>query len=66
MEQVRQNVDEHCVIALLANKFDLLSDKSIKREVSEEQIKEFAEINSLIYLGECSALADINIKPTID
>ena len=32
----------------------------------EEQIEEFAQIHGCVYEGECSALADVNIKNAID
>lgn len=36
------------------------------REVLREQIMLFARDNGIIYLGECSAKCDINIKQTFE
>ena len=55
LEQVRQHVDPSCVIALMANKKDLVDQKEATREIQTEQIQEYAEINNLVFLGECSA-----------
>jgi hypothetical protein len=52
------------VIALLANKCDIMFEDPQSRQVLREQLLLFARDNGLVYLGECSAKADINIKAT--
>jgi predicted dinucleotide-utilizing enzyme len=46
----------------IANKVDLVTEDPSKREVKESEAKEFAEENKLLYMGETSALSDINVK----
>jgi hypothetical protein len=41
-------------------------ERKEKRQVSEIQIKEYARINELLYIGECSAKNDINVHKTLD
>ena len=50
----------------MPNKRDIVAAETAQREVYEEQILEFAQINNVHYMGECSALADVNIKAVID
>lgn len=50
----------------MPNKVDLVFDKKEKRQVTEEQIKDYARVNDLLYLGECSAKNDINVSTTLD
>ena len=50
----------------MANKTDLVKEKPSVRQVSQDQIEEFVEREKLIYLGECSALSDINVKESIE
>jgi len=54
------------VIAILPNKVDIINDDKQKRQVTEEQIRDYARINSLLYLGEWSAKDDINVTDTLD
>ncbi|CAI2378461.1 unnamed protein product [Moneuplotes crassus] len=65
LKDLQKSVHKECVVALLPNKVDLLQN-DCKREVSEEEIIKFAKANQLLYLGECSAKDDINIKETLD
>ena len=46
----------------MANKCDLHD----MRQVSTEEIEEFVLRESLIYVGECSALSDTNIKQSFE
>ena len=46
----------------MANKCDLAD----QRQVSSEEIEEFVMREKLIYVGECSALSDTNIKPSFE
>ena len=46
----------------MANKCDLADD----RQVSSEEIEEFVMREKLIYVGECSALSDTNIKQSFE
>ena len=45
----------------MANKCDIMFRQAELREVMKEQGSHFARENSLIFIDECSALADINI-----
>ena len=50
----------------MANKIDLVLELPSVRQVSKEELEEFVERENLIYLGECSALSDVNIKESIE
>lgn len=50
----------------MPNKLDLVAEDESMRQVYEDQIIEYAEINNLLYVGQCSASQDLNIKGTID
>lgn len=74
---LREHADEHLVIALMgklyqankctiANKYDLVMEDESQRKVTKLEIMKFASSNDLLYIGESSALADINIKETVE
>ena len=46
----------------MANKVDLAA----QRTVSSEEIEQYVNRENLIYVGECSALSDTNIKPSFE
>ena len=50
------------MIALMPNKCDIMFSKPEEREVMREQGQLFAKENHLLFVDECSALADIGIK----
>ena len=50
----------------IANKSDLIRDDPQQRAVSAEEVKIFADENSLLYCGESSALSDTNIKEVVE
>lgn len=52
------------MIALMPNKSDIMFKKPEDREVMKEQGQLFARENHLLFIDECSALADIGIKET--
>ena len=54
------------VVALVANKIDVLTVNPNKRQVPFEVAERFARENNLIFIGECSALANTNIKETME
>ena len=64
LEEVRQVCDDDCLIALMANKVDIMFKEPEQREVLREQAELFARDNGLLYIDECSAKADININET--
>ena len=47
----------------MANKVDLAEQS---RQVSTEEIQELVMREGLIFVGECSALSDTNIKPSFE
>ena len=47
----------------MANKVDLAENS---RQVSTQQIAEYAERHGLIFRGECSALSNLNIKESFE
>ena len=61
LENIRTYADENVVIALVANKIDLLHVNQAKREVPLEAAEKFARENGLIFTGETSALSNENI-----
>lgn len=66
LEELRSAVAKNCIIALLPNKVDLVQNHDLKRQVMEEQIRDYARVNDLLYLGECSAKDDINVSTALD
>jgi small GTP-binding protein len=66
LKELRENCDEHCTIALVANKIDLINKDPNLRAVSINEIKTFADYNDLMFIGETSAKEDINIKETFE
>lgn len=46
----------------MANKVDLAA----QRKISREEIEDFVNREQLIFVGECSALSDTNIKPSFE
>ncbi len=62
LENLRDSADEHLVVILMPNKSDIMFKKPEEREVMREQGQIFAKENHLLYIDECSALADIGIK----
>ena len=62
LESLRDNADEHIVVALMPNKCDIMFKKPELREVMREQGQLFARENHLLYVDECSALSDIGIQ----
>lgn len=57
-------MEKECVIALMANKIDIMFNTPEERQVLKEQGELFAREHKLLYLDECSALAGINIDET--
>lgn len=66
LENIKTYADENVVIALVANKTDVLHVNIKKREVSKELAEKFARDNNLIFIGESSALSNHNIKEVMD
>ena len=66
LKELRENCDANCIIALVANKVDLVDKDPDSRSVSLNEIKTFADYNNLLFIGETSAKEDINIKETFE
>lgn len=66
LKELRENCDEYCEIALVANKIDLVNANPSVRKVTLDEIKAFCEYNNLMFIGETSAKEDINIKETFE
>ena len=66
LKELREHAGDDTVVALVGNKVDVLFADPEKREVSKEQAMLFAKEHNLIFAGESSALADVNIKETIE
>jgi len=58
LDNIRTYADENIVIALVANKVDVLYVNEKKRAVKREQAEKFARDNNLIFIGESSALSN--------
>ena len=50
----------------IANKYDLVVDDVSQRAVSKQEIEQFASENNLLFIGESSALSDVNIKEAVE
>lgn len=66
LKELRQNCDKDCIIALMANKVDIVKERPELREVSTNEIRQFSLENNLVFIGETSAKDDINIKETFE
>jgi len=66
LENIRNYADENVIVALVPNKKDIMSVNKSKRQVPEELAQRFAQENNLLYIGEASALANSNIKETME
>ena len=66
LKELRENCDESCEIALVANKIDIVNKFPEERKVSREEIEIFAQYHNLLFIGETSAKEDINIKETFE
>jgi len=64
LEELKRNLDPWALIALCANKVDIMFTEPEKREILKEQGMQFARENKLLFVDECSALANINIEET--
>ena len=66
LQAIREHADPSIVIALVANKCDIMFSDPSKREVMKEAAVHFAKENELIFYEESSALADINVKQIVE
>ena len=66
LKELRENCDENCLIALVANKIDIVEEDPSQRKVTLNEIKTFAQYNNLLFIGETSAKLDVNIKETFE
>ena len=75
LQCLRDHSDDNLVVALvgkikkmnaIANKYDLVKERPEERKVTQEEIKEYAEKENLMYIGESSALSDTNIKEVVE
>jgi hypothetical protein len=57
---------EDCVVAIVANKVDIMFESPEQREVIKEQAAAFARDNQCIFIDESSALADIFINEVFE
>ncbi len=62
LDHLRDSTDENLIVALMPNKADIMFKKPEEREVMRELGQIYAKDNGLLYVEECSALADIGIK----
>jgi len=65
-QELKAHADSEIVIALLANKCDIMFTNPSKREVLKEAALKFSQDYDLIFYDESSALADINITPLFE
>ncbi len=65
LQALREHADKNIVVALVANKCDIMFTDPSRREVLKEHAVKFAHNNLLIFQEESSALADINVKEII-
>mmetsp|Transcript_11332 Transcript_11332/g.11354 ORF Transcript_11332/g.11354 Transcript_11332/m.11354 type:complete len:92 (-) Transcript_11332:146-421(-) len=66
LDNIKTFADDNVVIALVANKTDVLHVNQNKREVSTDTAEKFARDNNLIFVGESSALSNQNIREVMD
>ena len=63
---VKEYAEKDIIIALVANKCDVMFREPNKREVNKENAIKFAKENNLLFSEESSAYSDINIKEVIE
>ncbi len=63
---VKEYAEKDIIIALVANKCDIMFREPSKREVSKESAIKFAKEKGLLFSEESSAYSDINIKEVIE
>lgn len=66
LSALKENAESHLVVALVANKCDIMFTDPTRREVQKEHAVKFAKNNDIIFFEESSALADINVKEIIE
>lgn len=66
LKELRENCDEHCEIAIMANKVDIVSQDPAQRMIKKEEIEAFVEYNNIVWWAETSAKEDIMIKETFE
>ena len=64
LEKVRAVTSPACVIAVMANKVDIMFEEPERREVFREQAVLFCRHNGLLWIDECSAKFGICIDET--
>ncbi len=63
---LREHADPNIIIALVANKCDIVQEDEKLRQVTQLETLQFAKDNDLLYIGESSALSDLNIKEVVE
>ncbi len=63
---VKEFAEKDIIIALVANKCDIMFRDPKQREVSKESAIKFAKENGLLFSDESSAYSDINIKEVVE
>ena len=66
LKELRENCDEHCEIAIMANKVDIVNQDPALRMIKKEEIEAFVEYNNIFTWAETSAKEDIMIKETFE
>jgi GTPase SAR1 family protein len=66
LKLLRTNAEEEIVIALVGNKCDIMFSAPEKRIVTKKMGEQFAMDENIMFLGESSALAGINIKDILE
>ena len=66
LESLREHGDEHIVVALVANKCDIVESEPSRREVMKFKAQEYAQENGLLFLAETSACLNKNVKEVME
>ena len=66
LDNLREHGDENMIVALIANKCDIIFTDPSKRQVLKDSGHRYARENNLLFMDEMSALADINVGEQID
>ena len=61
LRNIRENADEYVVIALVANKCDIMTTAPARREVIKERAVKYAKDNGLLFIDESSASMNIMV-----
>lgn len=65
LEDIRYNAEPDCVVYLIGNKFDLITNNEKPREITSDEAKAFANENQIYYM-ETSAVSNFKVSEAFE